>query len=180
MKATAPRLYGLVAEFPSADALIAAANQTREAGYRRIDAYSPFPIHGLAEAIGFHRSRLPLVVLLGGILGGCGAFFMEWFSATIHYPINVGGRPLNSWPAFIPVTFELTVLGAAVAAVLGMIVMNGLPMPYHPLFNVERFGQASRDRFFLCIESRDPKFDLEATKRFLESLKPMGVYEAEP
>jgi len=180
MKAERPRLYGLVAEFSSAETLVVAANRTREAGYRRIDAYSPFPVRGLADAIGFHRSRLPLVVLLGGILGGGGAFFMEWFSATVHYPINAGGRPLNSWPAFIPVTFELTVLGAALAAVLGMIVMNGLPMPYHPLFNVERFGQASRDRFFLCIEARDPQFDGVATKRFLENLNPMGVYEVEP
>jgi hypothetical protein len=175
-----PRLYGLVAEFSSPETLLAAANRVRKAGYRRIDAFTPFAVHGLAEAIGFHRSRLPLVVLLGGIVGGGGAFFMEWFSATIHYPLNVGGRPLDSWPSFIPVTFELTVLGAALAAVLGMIAMNGLPMPYHPLFNVERFGQASRDRFFLCIEARDSKFDLSATKRFLESLQPMGVYEVEP
>src|SRR5262245_52770035 len=133
------RLYGLLAEFPSAEALVAAAQRTREAGFRRFDAYAPFPVEGLPEAIGFRQSELPMLVLLGGIFGGCGAFFMQWFSATIHYPLNVGGRPFNSWPAFIPVTFELTILGASLAAVLGMIVMNGLPMPHHPLFNVERF-----------------------------------------
>jgi hypothetical protein len=180
MKAPQPHLYGLVAEFHTADELVAAAKRVYESGYRRIDAFSPFPIHGLSDAIGFRRTRLPLLVLLGGIGGGGGALFMQWYASVVSYPINIGGRPLASWPSFVPVTFELTVLGAALAAVLGMLFMNGLPTPYHPLFNVERFAQASRDRFFICIEYRDPKFDVVATKQFLQSLQPMGVYEVEP
>ena len=174
-----PPIYGVVAEFDGAETLLAATRKAVAEGYRRLEAYSPFPVEGLDEALGFHRNRVPLITLIGGIVGCVGGFFMEWFSATIHYPINIGGRPLNSWPAFIPVTFELTILCASIAAVLGMLGLNGLPMPYHPLFNVPRFEQASRDRFFLCIESRDPKFDRENTKRFLESLKPVGVYDVE-
>ncbi|HUI07349.1 MAG TPA: DUF3341 domain-containing protein [Verrucomicrobiae bacterium] len=174
-----PPLYGLMAEFQGPEGLLEATKHAHAAGYRRMEAYSPFPVDGLAEAMEFRRSRVPLVTLIGGIIGGCGGFFMEWFSATIHYPINVGGRPLNSWPSFIPVTFELTILCAAIAAVLGMLALNGLPMPYHPLFNVDRFDQASRDRFFLCIEARDRKFDRETTRRFLEGLQPLGVYEVD-
>jgi len=174
-----PPVYGLVAEFQGPEGLLEATKRAHADGYRRMEAYSPFPVDGLAEAMEFRRSRVPLVTLIGGIVGGCGGFFMEWFSATIHYPINVGGRPLNSWPSFIPVTFELTILGAAIAAVLGMLALNRLPMPYHPLFNVDRFDQASRDRFFLCIEARDRKFDPEATRRFLDGLRPVGVYEVD-
>jgi hypothetical protein len=174
-----PSLYGVVAEFDAAETLIAAALKTVAEGYRKLEAYSPFPIEGLDEALGFHRSRVPLITLIGGIVGGVGGFFMQWFAAVIHYPTNIGGRPLNSWPAFIPVTFELTILCAAIATVLGMLGLNGLPMPYHPLFNVKSFERASRDRFFLCIESKDPKFDREGTKRFLESLNPKGVYDVE-
>jgi len=172
-------LYGLVAEFQGPEGLLEATKRVHADGYRHMEAYSPFPVDGLAEAMEFRRSRVPLVTLIGGIVGGCGGFFMEWFSATIHYPINVGGRPLNSWPSFIPVTFELTILCAAIAAVLGMLALNRLPMPYHPLFNVDRFDQASRDRFFLCIEARDRRFDREATRRFLEGLQPLGVYEVD-
>src|SRR5262249_39903916 len=131
-------IHGLVAEFDTPNALIAATRRAVAEGYRRLDAYSPFPVEGLDEALGFHRSRVPLLTLLGGITGGVGGFFMQWFSATIHYPTNIGGRPLNSWPAFIPITFELTILCAAIATVLGMLALNGLPMPYHPLFNVDR------------------------------------------
>jgi len=174
-----PPLYGLLAEFDGPEKLVAATERTVKEGYRRVEAYTPFPVEGLDEVLGLHRSRVPLIVLIGGIVGGFGGFFMEWFSAVIHYPINVGGRPLNSWPAFIPVVFELTILSAALAAVFGMLALNGLPMPYHPLFNVTRFEQASRDRFFLCVEATDAKFEREGTKRFLESLQPKGVYEVD-
>src|SRR5574341_1362182 len=157
-----------MAEFDNPNDLVAAAKKAYEAGYRRMDAYTPMPVHGLAEALGSHSTKVPLIVLLGGLLG-CGAGFgMLYVIETIVYPMNVGGRPYNSWPAFIPITFETTVLFAALAAVLGMLALNGLPQPYHPVFNAPRFALASRDRFFLCIEARDPKFELNATRKFLE------------
>lgn len=174
------RLVGLLAEFETPGDLLEAARHAYAAGYRRLDAFTPFPVEGLGEAIGFRRTRLPLVVLLGGLAGLVLGYAMQWFSSVVHYPINVGGKPLHSWPAFVPVTFETTVLFAAAAAVLGMLALNGLPMPYHPLFNVERFAAATQDSFFLYIEVADPLFEAERTGRLLHSLKAKGVYEVYP
>jgi hypothetical protein len=168
-------VYGVLAEFDDPNALVAATTRAYREGYRRMDAYSPFPIEELHEALGGHHTRLPLIVLIGGILGGVGGYALQYWTQAIAYPINVGGRPYHSWPAFIPVTFECTILAAALSAVLGMIALNGLPMPYHPVFNVPRFALASRNRFFLCIEAVDPKFDVERTRRFLETLEPREV-----
>src|SRR5689334_24799052 len=172
-------LYGLMAEFISAEELLEASKRATEAGYKRLDAYSPFPIEGLAEAIGVYKTRLPIIVFCGGLFGCCGGFFLQWWPNVIGYPLNIGGKPWDSWPAFIPITFELTILCAALAATFGMLAMNGLPTPYHPLFNVPRFALATRGRFFLCVKARDKKFDLSSTRQFLESLKPFGIYEAE-
>jgi hypothetical protein len=140
-----------------------------------MDAYSPFPVEHLAEALGFRHTRLPTLVFLGGLAGGLGGFFMQYWMMVVDYPVNIGGRPLNSWPAWIPVTFETTVLAAALTAVLGMLGLNGLPQPYHPLFHVPRFALASNDRFFLCIEATDPRFDREATRAFLADLHPREI-----
>jgi Protein of unknown function (DUF3341) len=168
-------VYGLMAEFEEPGNLVAAAHRAREAGYRRMDAYSPLPIEELHEALGFHERRLPLIVLVGGTIGALAGYGLQWWASTIAYPLNVGGRPLHSWPAFIPVTFETTILVAALSAVFGMLALNGLPQPYHPVFNVPRFALASRNRFFLCIEAKDPKFDLQQTRAFLEALNPKEV-----
>jgi hypothetical protein len=170
-------LYGLMAEFRTGDALLEAARRAREAGYRDVEAYAPYPVEGMAEAVGFRRNRVPLITLLGGVAGGLGGYFLQWYSAVIDYPINVGGRPLHSWPSFIPATFELTILGAALAAVLGMLAANGLPRLYHPVFNAPDFEQATRNRFFLCLPARDPNFDAGRSKAFLDSLQPMSVAE---
>jgi hypothetical protein len=175
MAATTTPIYGLMAEFEDPNDLVAAAHRSYAEGYRVMDAYSPLPIEELSEAIGFHHTRLPLIVLIGGIVGCIGGFLLQWWVHTIAYPLNIGGKPFNSWPAFIPVTFECTILGAALFAVFGMLALNGLPEPYHPVFNVPRFALASRNRFFLCIEARDPKFDLERTREFLEALGPREV-----
>ncbi|MGH9737834.1 MAG: DUF3341 domain-containing protein [Candidatus Acidiferrales bacterium] len=172
-------MYGLMAEFETPEEVLAAAHRTREAGYQRIDAFSPIPVDGLAEAIGFDWTSLPIVTLIGGILGGLTGFFMCWYANVISFPLDIGGKPLNSWPAWIPITFELTILGGAIATVVGMLAMNGLPTPYHPVFNVDRFALSTTDKFFLCIKSRDKKFDLAETKAFLEGLKPHGVFEIE-
>ena len=164
-----------MAEFDDANALVAATRRAHDEGYRRMDAYSPFPIEELHEALGSHHSQLPLIVLIGGLCGCVGGYALQYWAAAIAYPLNVGGRPFNSWPSFIPVTFECTILVAALSAVLGMLALNGLPMPHHPVFNVPRFALASRNRFFLCIEVKDRKFDLESTRRFLETLEPREV-----
>jgi hypothetical protein len=173
------RAWGLLAEFETPEELLQAARQARAEGYRRMDAYTPFPIHGLSDAMGFRPTKLPLVVLAGAVIGCVAALGTMWFSATIHYPLNVAGKPYASWPMFIPITFELTVLFAAIFAVFGMLGMNGLPMPYHPVFNAPRFAFASRDRFFLCVESRDPLFDLANTWAFLNRLGAREVVEVE-
>jgi hypothetical protein len=169
-------IYGLLAEFDNVEALLSAAERVRDQGYRKADAYTPFPVHGLSEALGFHKSRVPMLVLLGGAIGGLTGFFGMWFG-SVNYPLNVGGKPLYSWPAFIPITFEMTIMGAAGMAVLGMLALNGLPRPHHPLFNLDRFQLASRNRFFICIEATDPRFELMRTRQFLESLHPLTVAE---
>jgi hypothetical protein len=171
--------YGLLAEFTTPTDLVAAIHRAREAGYRTMDAYTPYPVEEVAEALHVHDRRLPLIVLIGGILGGLGGYALQFWTSTIDYPLNVGGRPFHSWPAFIPITFETTVLVAAISAVLGMLALNGLPTPYHPLFNAPRFALATRDRFFLCIEATDPMFDGTETMRFLQRLEPRSVSEVE-
>ena len=170
-------LYGVIAEFNDAQSLIEAGNAAREHGYTQLDAFSPFPIHGMSEAIGFHKSRLSLVVLIAAIIGGLSGFFMCWYANVIQYPWNIGGRPLNSWPAWIPITFECTILFGAFGAVFGMLALNGLPMPYHPVFNLRRFDQASRDKFFLVIQARDPKFNLDEVRDFLDTLRPREIVD---
>lgn len=167
--------YGIMAEFDTPNHLMEAAEAAHHAGYTVLDAYTPFPVEGMAEAIGHHSNPVPKIVLGAGIMGALAGFGMQYFANAVHYPLIIGGKPLNSWPAFIPITFELTILFAAFSAVLGMLAVNGLPMPYHPVFNVPRFAMASRDRFFLCIESRDPKFDSNNTREFLQTLKPVEV-----
>jgi hypothetical protein len=171
------QLFGVMGEFATPEDLLAATKKAREAGYKHVEAYTPFPVEGLSEAVGFKWTAVPLLTLMGGVGGGLTGFGLQYWVAAITYPINIGGRPLNSWPAFIPVTFELTVLGASIFAVFGMLALNKLPQPYHPVFNVERFAQASTDKFFLCIEARDPKFDLVETSKFLQSLHAQHVNE---
>ena len=173
------RLYGLMAEFDTPGALITAAERARKAGYRRMDAYAPYPIEELVHALGHHHSKLPMMVLGGGILGCLSGLGLQVYVNAIAYPLNIGGKPVLSWPAFVPVTFEMTILFASLTAVLGMLALNGLPTPYHPVFNVPRFSAASRDRYFLCIEAVDPRFHLEGTRQFLAELAPTEVSEVE-
>ncbi|MFL6514588.1 MAG: DUF3341 domain-containing protein [Chthoniobacterales bacterium] len=170
-------VHGMMAEFGQADQLLAAIRRAYKAGYRKMDAYSPYAVEGAAEALGFTRTRIPLIVLIGGITGAFTAYGMQWYSAVIDYPLNVGGRPLHSWPAFVPITFELTVLFAAIAGLLGMLWLNGLPKPYHPVFNAPQFKLASQTRFFLCIEARDPLFRATEVRQLLQSLNPISVTE---
>ena len=193
-------LYGVIAEFSDAQSLLNAATAANERGYTDLDAFSPFPIHGLAEAVGLPKTRLSAIVLgmgilgglggffmcyyanviayplnIGGILGGIGGYMLQFWANAVEYPLNIAGKPFNAWPMFIPVTFECVILGAAGSAVFGMLALNGLPMPYHPVFNVGRFDQASRDKFFLVIQARDPKFDLYQVRDFLDTLQPREI-----
>ncbi len=177
---TEPKLYGVMGEFASPRALIDAIEKVREAGYTKLDAYTPYPIEEVWEAIGHYKSPVPLIVLIGGIFGGLSGFFLQYWVSVIEYPLNVGGRPFNSWPAFIPVTFECTILGAVLAAVAGVFILNGLPEPYHAVFNVKRFSAASRDGYFLCLEARDPKFDRDAARQLLSDLHAHEVNDVEP
>lgn len=168
-------IYGLLAEFGSDKEILAATRAAYDRGFRKMDAFAPFPVEGLAVALGRKRTAVPVIVFAGGAVGCLGGYFMQWFAGAIAYPLNIGGRPFNSWPAYIPITFELTILCAAFAAIIGMLALNRLPLPYHPLFHASRFERASSDKFFLCIEANDPKFDLEQTRRFLETLKPESI-----
>ncbi len=169
--------YGLMAEFDSPQELVDAAHRTHAAGYKEMDAFSPFPVEGLADAIGFHKNSVSLVVLIGGIIGGLSGYLLQYYVAVISYPINVGGRPLHSWPSFIIVTFELTILFGGISAAIGMLALNGLPMPYHPVFNVPEFAKASDNKFFLVVFSSDPKYDATRTREFLRGLAPRAVSE---
>lgn len=164
-----------MAEFDNTNDLLAAAHHVRDAGYRRVDAYSPFPVEGLSEAVGFPRTSVPAITLAGGLIGMFGGFFLQYYPNVIGFPLDIGGKPFDSWPSFIPITYELTILCASIACVVGMIWLNGLPTPYHPVFNVPRFELASQDRFFLCIKSKDPKFNLDEARRFLEEQHPREV-----
>lgn len=172
-------LHGVMAEFASPEELLVAARRAHDAGYRSMDAYSPFPIHGMDEALALPKTRIPLLVLIGGLAGLTLGLALQYWVSAIDYPVMVGGKPYASWPAFVPVAYELTILLAGLTGGIGMLALNGLPMPYHPVFNVERFALASNDRFFLCIEATDPKFSREGTKAFLEELHPYQVSEVE-
>jgi hypothetical protein len=174
-----PPLYGIMAEFEGPNELVQAARRTYEAGYRRINGYSPYPIEELSEAIGFTHTSLPLIVFIGGVLGGIGGFLMQYWIEVINYPINVGGKPYNSWPAFIPITFECTVLAAAFSAVLGMLILNKLPQPYHPVFNAPNFALATRDRFFLVVEANDVKYNHDAVVELFKSLNALEINDVE-
>jgi Protein of unknown function (DUF3341) len=169
--------FGILAEFDTADELVAAAARVYQEGYRDVEAYSPMPVEGLAEAIGFRRTSMPLIVLLGGIVGFVAGYALQYFATVIWYPLNIGGRPYHSWPAYIPVVFEMTVLVAALSAVLGMLALNGLPRPHHPLFAIREFDRATQDRFFLCVLARDKLFDPMRTRQLLEALGPMEVLD---
>lgn len=173
MKPKTP-IYGLMAEFLTAQEILAATRRARQAGYRCMDAYTPYPVEGLAAELGMRPTRIPFVVLMGGLVGAGVGFFMQYYSMAISYTFNAGGRPYNSWPVFIPITFELLILVGSFAAFLGMMALNGLPQPHHPVFNVPQFGRSSQDRFFLCIEAADPQFDRQTTAEFLTMLNPLG------
>jgi hypothetical protein len=169
--------HGVMAEFEDPTSLVNAARAAYEMGFRKLDAYTPFPIEELNDVLHLHKNKLPLIVLCGGVLGALTGYMLQYFVTVIYFPINVAGRPLHSWPSYIVITFELTILFGALATVLGLLGLCGLPMPYHPVFNVPRFSAASRDRFFLCIEATDPMFNVQTTSRFLESMDAKEVSE---
>ncbi len=171
--------YALVAEFLSAEDLLAAAERVSEEGYRAIDAYTPFPVHGLSDALRFHCVKVPYFIICAGLCGAFFGFTLQWYTATIDYPLNVGGKPFNSLPSFFPVTFESTILFSAITALISVFALSGLPRPYHSIFNTPGFKRASKDRFFLAIETKDPKFELISTREFLASLGPVAVSEVE-
>jgi hypothetical protein len=173
----APSIYGLMAEFETPTELVNACKAAYAEGYRDMDAYSPFPIEEASEAIGFHKTAVPLVTLVGGLLGGLSGFALQYWINVIAYPLNIGGKPYDSWPAFIVPTFEMTILFAGIIGMFGMFALNGLPQPYHPVFNVDRFSNVTRNRFFLCLEATDPKFDLTGTHQFMERMKPLSISE---
>lgn len=175
-----PPIYGVMARFETPTELVHAAEAARKAGYTKLDGYSPYPIEEMDHALAIKPTRLPWLILAAGLTGCFGGFFMQYFASVIHYPLNIGGRPMNSWPMFIPITFELTILLSALTAVFGMLLINGFPMHYHPVFNVPSFAHASQDSFFLCIEAEDPKFEKQATTDFLKSLNPLEVTEVAP
>jgi hypothetical protein len=177
MSALKPPIYGLMAEFDSVHGIVHAARKVKEAGYRKVDAYTPYPIEELMDALDMHRNKLPLIVLIGGIAGACVGYGLQYWTSVIAYPLNIGGRPLHSWPAFIVPTFETTILFAGISAVVGMIALNGLPQPYHPVFNNPRFEMASRNHFFLVLEASDPKFDSKASLELFNTLKASEVTE---
>lgn len=172
-------IYGIMAEFDTPTQLVDAARKARDAGYTRTDAFSPFPLHEIDEALGIRRSILPLLVFGGGVTGLLSGLGLQYFVHVLDYPLNVGGRPYFSLPSFIPPSYELTILFAAFTAVFGMILLNGLPQPYHPVFNVPRFALATREKFFLVIEARDQKFDYEETKSFMQGLNAQEVFDVE-
>jgi hypothetical protein len=172
-------IYGLIAEFREPEDLVHAAEETRNEGYTQLDAFTPFPVDGLAEALGSYGTMVPVIVFLGGLLGAIGGYFLQYYIAVIDYPNNIGGRPLHSWPAFIPVTFECTILAASLFAFFGLLFLNRLPQPYHPIFNAPRFDLASQTRFFLCVKEEDPNFDYQKTWDFLTKLKPQSISEVD-
>ncbi|GMW03199.1 MAG: hypothetical protein AMXMBFR84_43340 [Candidatus Hydrogenedentota bacterium] len=174
-----PKTFGIMGEFDNPESIVHAAQKAYGAGYRKLEAYTPFPIHGLAEAVGFKRTWLPVIVLIGGLTGAATGFLMQVIGMTFHYPFEIAGRPLFSWPAFIPITFELGILFAAFSCVFGMLALNGLPQPYNPVFNAKGFERASRDAFFLCIEAVDGKYDEQEVKSFMESLGAKNVQVVE-
>lgn len=171
------RLHGLMAEFSDANELLRAAGTIYRAGYRKIDTYTPYPVDDLASTLGHRFTAIPFIVLLGGIMGGVGGYFLQWYAMAYDYPLNIGGKPLNSWPMYIPVTFELTILCASLAGFLGMLILNKYPQPYHPVFNAPEFESVSRDKFMLCISADDPKFDLHKTRSDLADLNPDNLIE---
>ncbi|MCC6147276.1 MAG: DUF3341 domain-containing protein [Anaerolineaceae bacterium] len=180
MEKDSTEIFGILARFPDPETLIVASRRATEAGYCNLDAYTPFPVAGLADAMRLKPSKLPLAVLAGGIIGGALGYFMQYYAAAIDMPLNIGGRPLNSWPAFIPIAFEVTILLAALGGILGLFVVTRFPQPYHPVFNVKDFQKhGSQDGFYLGIEASDPKFDLTQTRKFLENLGAILVSEIE-